>query len=697
MDYDTQEADVEDMDEENKKLFSEAIMRRDDSFSAEQEQREQVAQDILFALREDSQWDDYDRRQRKDRPRYTINRVRGAIQQVIGDMRQNRIDIKVRPRNKEASEDMADVLNGLIRSIEKESNFDYVGDVAAKEAFTGGFGAWQVITQAQDEESFDNVQDIKIKAIHSACTSVWVDRASTDEFHRDARWIQVDEEISKEEHKERWPNAKMTSLGKIEGFDNQSFQDRDTIRIADYWCKKPYKKKIAQFNDGTRKELTPDLEMVLDELAEQGIHIQENEQGEQMIKTVDAHKVVHYKINGAQILEGPHDWAGSLIPVITLYGSQFWMEGNHYYSGLVRFAKDPQRFYNYAVSSAAEETAVAMNNKIAVTPQMMAGYEPYWEDPNPINVLPFNPDPRVPGGMPVRLGSAGINTALIEQTQRASNDVQVCLGVSLQTSGFNPGQQSGKALLAQKEQMNSGTFEMLDNFARAKAFTGEIVIDLIPHIMDTERMERILTEEDETKLVTINQTIYDAQTGRKVKVENDISMGKYDVISDVGPSYKTQRQETQEKMAFLVQTSPDLAGMAVPIMLENDTSPTARKMGEAMLMDLVRQGRIEPNEKQAAKLKAEQEAKAAQGPTPEEQAMQLQIEKLKNENLKLAAEARKAGVEAFTLEAGLETQPAQEMLENAKLESEVQKNRAQSAKLVRDSNEPYRTNTGGQK
>jgi hypothetical protein len=583
----------------------------------------------------------------------------------------------------------------LIRSIEKESNFDYVGDVAAKEAFTGGFGCWQVITEYQDEESFDNVQNIKIKATHSACTSVWVDRASVDEFHRDAMWMMVDEEVSKADHKSRWPDAKMESLGKIEGWDHGEIQQRDTIRIADYWCKKPYKKQLAQFNDGTVKELTDDVKKVLDELAKKGIYIQE-ENGEQMIKEVDSYKVVHYKINGAQVLEGPHDWAGSMIPVVPLYGSQFWMEGNHYYSGLVRFARDPQRFYNYAVSSAAEETAVAMNNKIAVTPQMMAGYEPYWEDPNPNNVLPFNPDPRVPGGLPVRLGSAGINTALIEQTQRASDDVQVTLGVSLQTSGFNPGNQSGKALLAQKEQMNSGTFEMLDNFARAKKRTGEILIDLIPKIYDTERQERILTEEGETKLTALNQTVYDTETGEAVTVENDITIGKYDVISDIGPSYQTQRQETQEKMAFIVQTSPDLAPYALPVMLENDTSPAARKMGEALSMDLVRAGKIEPNEKQAKVLQAEQQAKQEAGPSPEEQAMQLELEKLKNENLKLAADARKAAADAFVAETSLDTQPQQESLENAKILSEVEKNQAQAAKLERDANEPYRTNTGGQ-
>jgi heat shock protein HspQ len=77
--------------------------------------------------------------------------------------------------------------------------------------------------------------------------------------------------------------------------------------------------------------------------------------------------------------------------------------------------------------------------------------------------------------------------------------------------------------------------------------------------------------------------------------------------------------------------------------------------------------------------------------------MQLEIEKLRNENIKLAAEARKTGVEAYVAETGLEFQQEQEALENAKMGSEVQKNQAQAAKLARDANEPYRKDTGGQK
>jgi hypothetical protein len=330
------------------------------------------------------------------------------------------------------------------------------------------------------------------------------------------------------------------------------------------------------------------------------------------------------------------------------------------------------------------------------TPQQMKGYEEYFSDPNPNNILPYNPDPRVPGGMPVRIGQNPINSALVEQSAQASDDIQISLGVSLQTAGFNPGQQSGKALLAQKSQMQSGTREMQDNFARAKVRTGEILIDLIPKIIDTPRSARIIGEDGEAKIVDLNQTVIDSQTGEHVIVENDLGLGKYDVISDVGPSYKTQREETKEQMAFIVQTSPELAQFAMPVLLENTDSPAAREMGEMIKLQQVRQGLRPPNEKEAKILAEEAKAKEEQGPSPEEIATQLELEKLKNENLKLAAEARSAGLDAFEKEISLQSQPQQEELENAETASVINKNNASAAKLERDAREPYqKPNQGG--
>lgn len=670
--------------------FQTALKRHQLAFEAEHEQREQSLEDLRFALVEESQWDDYTREIRKDRPKYEINRVVGAVNQVMSDVFQNQISIKVRPRTSGATEDMAETLNGLIRNIENESNFTFAKNVAAKEAFTGGFGAWQVITDYKDAEDFSGEQEIKITPVHSATTCVYFDPSSTDEHHRDAMWCFVDEAIGVEDfEKEFGRDAQQAQIAE-NNFDlnrgwSKDWQTRNTIKITNYWCKKPYKKKIAMFSDGKVREITKEVESVLDEMAEGGLTIVEE-------KTVDSFRVEHRKMSGAEFLTEPTYWPGENIPVVPLYGYKTRINGQFFYSGIVRFAKDAQRLYNYMTSSKVEETSVNLNKRIMATPAQVKGHEKHWSSTDPKDLLPYNPDPRVPGGAPIMPHGTPVNSALIESTYQADQDIQSTLNVYAQSLGSNPREQSGRALLAQQGRMEKGVSELHDSLARAVKRTGEILIDAIPHLFDTPRTERILMENGETELVEFNKTIVDQQTGKEVIVENDMNLGKYDVISDIGPSYQTQRQETKDEMKFLVQTAPELAPMAIPVILENSDSPAAREMADVLSMDLVRAGRKEPNQKQAQILEQEAQQKAQQGPSPEEIAIQLDLKMKELEVKEKEAEARLKAAESMIAEMKLPTQPEQEALENLKTKSEIAKNEATASKSIRDAREPYQTN-----
>ena len=106
----------------------------------ERDQRRLAVEDIKFAQAEDGQWDEEAKKKREGRPRFTINRVAGAIDQLIGDQRQNRTNIKIRPVSGGASESVADTLTGLIRNIEDNSKAGNAYDVAFDEMVNGGFG-----------------------------------------------------------------------------------------------------------------------------------------------------------------------------------------------------------------------------------------------------------------------------------------------------------------------------------------------------------------------------------------------------------------------------------------------------------------------------------------------------------------------------------------------------------------------------
>ena len=108
---------------------------------------------------------------------------------------------------------------------------------------------------------------------------------------------------------------------------------------------------------------------VLDELAGQGITVVKE-------RTAKSHKVEMYLMDGGGILEGPKAWAGKFIPLIPMFGRQSHIEGQTYTRGIVRFAKDANRIYNYATSAAIETAALAPKDPIWMTAKQATGHEP---------------------------------------------------------------------------------------------------------------------------------------------------------------------------------------------------------------------------------------------------------------------------------------------------------------------------------
>ena len=250
----------------------------------ELEQRRLAIEDIRFAQTEDGQWDDNARQKRKDRPRFTINRVAGAIDQLIGDQRQNRTALKVRPVSGGATEDTAKTMEGLIRNIESNSKASNAYDTAFDEVVNGGYGGWRIITEFDEDDPF--IQTIKIKRMNTATTSLWFDDSSEEYDKRDAEWAFVTFDMPKEEHEKKFPNSPLTGWSQ-EQLDNSYCNDwikEDTVRIAEYWVKTPITKEIALLSDG-RVIDSEEEKAVLDELADSGVTVKKT-------RKIKSHKII---------------------------------------------------------------------------------------------------------------------------------------------------------------------------------------------------------------------------------------------------------------------------------------------------------------------------------------------------------------------------------------------------------------------
>jgi len=100
-------------------------------------------------------------------------------------------------------------------------------------------------------------------------------------------------------------------------------------------------------------------------------------------------------------------------------------------------------------------------------------------------------------------------------------------------------------------------YHYIDNLSRSIGFSTEIVLDLIPKIYDTARVARIVGEDgepDHCKLCVGQGRAVVEKIGEDGEIEKiyDPSIGTYDVVVSVGPSFLTKRLEAAE---FLTQTA----------------------------------------------------------------------------------------------------------------------------------------------
>jgi hypothetical protein len=640
------------MTPELQKIHKEALDRFEHVSTAENDQRTKAIEDALFAHSEDGQWDDDAKEKRKDRPRYTLDRVSGALDQVNGDQRQNRTQIKVRPRSG-GNKDIAKIRMGLARSIEARSDATSIYDAAFDETITSGYGGWRVVTQYESDDSFD--QEILIAPIKSAASSLYLE--PTDKYDkRDANWGFYIDDMDIEEFKKEYPHATITDFsdpiyhsGHCQGW----FRD-NKIRIAEYWRVELKDAEIGLMSDGRVLNLTEE-QKVLDELEDDGITILKK-------RTVKIRKVESYLMNGAEFLEGPQEWAGKYIPLVPVYGRTYNIQGKEYIRGMIRKAKDPQRIYNYTTSTCVEATALTPKDPIWITAKQAIGQENRLRTFNTSNspFMIYNEDPASPGP-PKRTGAPAVQQALIQQQSQASMDIYASTGIQPPSLGLNPELQSGKAIIAQQKMGDRGTYVFSDNLYKSIKFTGDILEDLMPRIYDTQRVITVLNFDGTTEDIEINakainefnQTIVDEETRQPVIV-NDLNAGKYETYVEAGPAYSTLRQESSEQIKELVGQVPILQEVGLDLIVKNLDILDSEELTKRIRANMISKGMVQPTEEEVKELGLDQ----PQQPSEEQVAL---LENIRMQNAKLMADielqnANTDNKDAQTLETRLRAQ-----------------------------------------
>jgi len=523
--------------------------------------RAEALQDVRFAAGDQWPVEIQNSRNLESRPCLTINKIDAYIRQVTNQQRMQRPRIKVHPVNNLADYKIAQVIEGITRHIETNSNADTAYDTAFDYAVRMGWGYWRVNYKYVSEDSFD--QEIYIDAIDNPFT-VYFDPNSVRPDGSDAERCLITTVLDKKIFREMYPGADdgANFQQRSTGDDTASWVTKEDIRLAEYFYIEREKARLFLLSDGT--SAFADSDSFFERVEAAGLTVvDERDSFRKAVKWC--------KMTAMEVLE-EKTWAGKYIPIVPCYGAQVIVDDKRKKYGLVRFAKDPQRMYNFWRTSMTESVALAPKAKWLLAEGQDEGHENEWAMANiksmPVLRYKQKDIEGQPAPAPQRLQPEPPPAGIMEAAGAISADLQMVLGI-LDPNQLPSGNISGKALMGQQNQVDLSNFHFYDNMTRSIKHTGKIILDLIPKIYDTQRVMRIIGSDGQPDMTVINER---SAIG---EVLNDVTVGEYDVVMDTGPGFQSRRQQAVESMMPLLTGNAELFNIAGDLVFRNMDFPGA--------------------------------------------------------------------------------------------------------------------------
>lgn len=617
---------------------------------ADHENRESAKEDIKFVSIPGEQWDPLVKAARGSRACYEFDKLSIKGQRLINEMRANRPSGKVRAVE-DSDKATATVREGLCRNIANVSDLDTICDYAGVYQVEGGMGAWRVTTEYAKNSR--KKQRIRAERIPNPFCLYW-DPSSTDPLKRDAAdWCLLDT-LSGAKYTAKYGKVPKISFSEGECEDDPQWEDKENVRVCEYWYKETYKKTILLLKDGREIDAQSRAAQSIDPSL-----IQSSEE-------IDCDRIMMCIASGEAILEGPTKQAGTQHRFVVVHGAWKIVDGKPMWWGLVRKAKDAQRRYNVTQTAVTEAIAGAPNSQFWATVKQAEGNTALWNRAQTEN-LPFmlyTPDPLSPGP-PERMAPAPIPAALITEAQIADQELKDVTGVYDASLGERSNEKSGIAISRREQQTQLVNFNFPDNMAKGVQRTWEIFNDLIPEIIDTEQMIRVLGHDGAEEYIRVNEAGTDPETGLPA-ILNDLTTGEFDITVTVGPSFATQRQEATETLTQMIQAfppimqfAPDLVFKGMDLIYSDEMAERMRVMLPPQIQEMLNKDKKQPPEVMQAmqQVKQMQEMVTQQG-----QMVQA-----------AAAEATQMKNEAEKAQSGVQTAISQLKVEQANFEASVAK------------------------
>ena len=692
-----------------RKVHAEAIRKFNDTQSALRNERLQCLQDRRFYSIAGAQWEGNLGLQFENKAKFEVNKIHLAVMRAISEYRNNRITVNFVSRDGAEDESFADTCDGLYRADEQASGAEEAYDNAFEEAVSGGFGAFRLRTELEDEyDDESDYQRIRIEPINDADSCVFFDLNAKRMDKSDAKhcWVLVG--MTPDGYKELYGDpqdyegeatitggSQSTGPNSVQKVVHQHEFDWLTPMItyvAEYYCVEEVKVGTTIWRGlaGEEEEYTaaelredPGLER---ELASRGFTKVDEVKRRQR-------RVHKYVMDGRRILTDEGHIAGCHIPIVPVYGKRWFIDNVERCSGIVRTAKDAQRIKNMQLSKLGEISAISSVQKMILTPEQIIDHQDMWTEDN-IKNYPYllinstmdkDGNSSFPSQIPTTIPPA-IPPALGALIQMTDQDLEQMLGAQGSAEEVQSNV-SGKAYELVQNRKDMQTYIYLSNFSKAIRRAGEIWLSMAKDVYtDQGRKMKTLGSDGQSAMVQLKKPV---MVKGEQKTANDFEEATFDVGVDVGPTSQTKRQQLTREFTGMMQFVQDPQTLQVIqlMALRNMEGEGLSDFQEWIRKQLVQMNVLKPSDEEAKQQQAAA-AQKAQQPDPTALALQAQAQQLQAQAslqhvqvIKTMADAQKANAdtekvkaEALEILHGMDLASKQQMIDLAmQLKNDIEK------------------------
>lgn len=654
------------------RIHQEALLEFDDVQMALRDERIQCLQDRRFYSIPGAMWEGPLQQQFENRPKLEVNKIHLSVIRIINEYRNNRISVDFVPKDGAKDDDTADTLDGLYRADEYDSCAEEAYDNAFEEAVGGGFGAWRLRAEYEDEEDEeDEKQRIKLEPIYDADSSVYFNLGAKRQDKSDATKCWVLSSFTHDDYTAKWgdsPTSWPKDIQQVE-FD---WTTPDLVFVAEYYRVEETTDLIRVFRGLTEDEVKYRMaDFEEDEELEERLRVTGYKEVRQ--KRVKRKRVHKYIMSGGKVLEDCGYIAGSCIPIIPVYGKRWFVDNIERCMGHVRLAKDPQRLKNMQLSRLAEISAYSTIEKPIVTPEQVAGHQVMWSEDN-IKQYPYlllNPITDGQGNQqaapPIGYTRApNIPPAMAALLQVTETDIADILGNQDRAEELLPNV-SGKAIELVQNRIDMQSFIYMSNFAKAMKRCGEVWLSMARELyVESDRVMKTVDVTGAIGQVTLMQPMMGDEG---IEYKNDLTKTKFDVWVDIGPTSTSKRAASVRTLTGLMALTQDPATQDILLSkaimeIEGENMQEVREFFRKKLVNL---GVVKPTDEEMAEIQAAQMNRSPDPQTAflmaEAQKSVAQADKAQADTLKAVADAKKTEAETIQTLAEVDSMQRKDIIE----------------------------------